>query len=54
MDKLELSLSDRDVARVANDAAKEKGVNVLAIKLNDGKIITGKESKILSCTRAAF
>ena len=54
MDKLELSLSDRDVARVANDAAKEKGVNVLAIKLNDGKIITGKESKILSCTSAAF
>ena len=54
MDKLELSLSDRDVARVSNDAAKEKGVNVLAIKLNDGKIITGKESKILSCTSAAF
>ena len=54
MDKLELSLSDRDVAKVANDAAKEKGVNVLAIKLNDGKIITGKETKILSCTSAAF
>ena len=54
MDKLELSLSDRDVARAANESAKEKGVNVLAIKLNDGKIITGKESKILSCTSAAF
>ena len=54
MDKLELSLSDRDVAKVANEATKEKGVNVLAIKLNDGKIITGKESKILSCTSAAF
>ena len=54
MDKLELSLSDREVARVANEKAKEKGVNVLAIKLNNGKIITGKESKILSCTSAAF
>ena len=54
MDKLELSLTDREVARVANEKAKEKGVNVLAIKLNDGSIITGKESKILSCTSAAF
>ena len=54
MDKLELSLSDREVARVANETAREKGVNVLAIRLNNGKIITGKESKILSCTSAAF
>ena len=54
MDKLELSLSDRDVAKVANDTAKEKGVSILAIKLPNGKIVTGKESKILSCTSAAF
>ncbi len=54
MDKLELSLSDRDVAMVANKVAKEKNANVLAIKLSNGKIITGKESKILSCTSAAF
>ncbi len=54
MDKLELSLSDREVARVANEIAKENGIDVLAIKLNNGKIITGKESKILSCTSAAF
>lgn len=54
MDKLELSLSDREVARIANEKAKEKKVNVLAIKLNDGKIVTGKESKILSCASAAF
>ena len=27
---------------------------MLAIELNNGKIITGKESKILSCTSAAF
>lgn len=54
MDKLELSLSHREVARVSNEKAKEKGVNVLTIKLNDGKIITGKETKILSCASAAF
>ena len=54
MDKLELSLLDRNVAKVANDEAKEKNSNVLAIELNDGKIVTGKESKILSCTSAAF
>lgn len=54
MDKLELSLSDREVARFCNKKAKEKGVNVLAIKLSNGKIVTGKESQILSCTSAAF
>ena len=54
MDKLELSLSDRDVARVVNEASKEKNSSVLAIKLNNDKIVTGKESKILSCTSAAF
>ena len=54
LDKLNLSLTDRDVAQVANEAAKEKGANVLAIKLKNGKIITGKESTLLSCTSAAF
>ncbi len=54
MDKLNLSLQDREVAVVANETAKEKGVNVLAIKLNNEKIITGKESDILSSTSAAF
>lgn len=54
MDKLNLSLSDREVARIANEKAKEKNTNVLAIELNSGEIITGKETKILSCTSAAF
>ena len=54
MDKLNVTLEDREVACVANQKAKEKGTNVLAIKLNDGKIITGKESNLLSCTSAAF
>lgn len=54
VDKLEISLSDREVAKVANEKAIEKKANVFAIKLNNGKIITGKESKVLSCTSAAF
>ena len=54
MDKLELSLSDREVARVANETSEEVERNVLAIKLDDNKIITGKESKLLSATSAAF
>ncbi len=54
MDKLDLNLTDREVANVANETAKEKGAEVLAIELNSGKIITGKESKLLSCTSAAF
>lgn len=54
MDKLDSSLTDRKVAVVANEKAKERNVNMLAIELNNGKIITGKESKILSCTSAAF
>lgn len=54
MDKLNLSTADREVARIANEKAAERGTNILAIKLNNGKIITGKESKILSCASAAF
>lgn len=54
MDKLELSLTDREVARVANEKAKKSGANILAIELNDGTIVTGKESEILSASSAAF
>ena len=54
MDKLGLSLTDRNVAQIANESAKEKNTNVLAIELKNGKVITGKESKILSCASAAF
>ena len=54
MDKLELSLSDRKVAVVANEVAHEKGVNVLAIELRNGTIVTGKETEILSWASTAF
>lgn len=54
MDKLGLSTINRSVAKIANEKTVEKGSNVLAIQLDDGKVITGKESKILSCASAAF
>lgn len=54
MDKLELSLLDRKVAVIANEVAREKGLNVLAIELSDGTIVTGKETEILSCASTAF
>ena len=54
MDKLHLSLSDREVARVALEKAEDKKSNVLAIQMPDGKIITGKESELLSASSAAI
>ena len=54
MDKLNLSLADRDVAVFANERAEKEKANVLAIKLPDGKIVSGKESKLLSCSSSAI
>ncbi len=54
MDKLELSPLDREVAYVANKTAKKKNTNIMAIQLNNGKVITGKETELLSATSAAF
>lgn len=53
MDKLGLSLNDRDVANVALERAEERGSNVLAIKLPNDEIVTGKESDLLSATSSA-
>lgn len=54
MDKLELSILDRKVAVIANEVAREKGLNVLAIELSDDTVVTGKETEILSCASTAF
>ena len=54
MDKLHLTVQDREVAKVALEAMEEKKTNVLAIQLPNGKIITGKESKLLSASSAAI
>lgn len=53
MEKLELSLLDREVARVALEKANKEKVNAIAIELPNNKIITGKESQLLSAASAA-
>ena len=54
MNKLELSAKDRKVIAVALDKKEKENKNVVAIELPDGKIITGKESKLLSAASAAI
>ncbi len=54
MDKLHLSLQDRKVARVALESKESKNSDILAIELPDGKIITGKETELLSAPSAAM
>lgn len=53
MDKLGLTLGDRKVAKVALKKAEKEKVNAIAIQLPGGKIITGKESELLSSASAA-
>ena len=53
MDKLGLSLTDREVAKVALEKAEKDGCNAIALKLPDDRIITGKESNLLSAASAA-
>lgn len=54
MDKLHLSLQDREVARVALESKESKNSDILAIELPSGKIITGKETELLSAPSAAM
>lgn len=54
MDKLGLTLQDRDVSKVALKKADKEKVNAIALQLSNGKIITGKESELLSCASAAI
>ena len=54
MDKLGLTLGDREVAKVALKKAEKEKVNAIALELPNGKIITGKESELLSSASAAI
>lgn len=54
MDKLGLTLTDRDVAKIALEKSERDGCNAIAIKLPDDRIITGKESYLLSAASAAI
>lgn len=48
MNELNLSSYDRKVANVANDTFNNENRNVIALELKNGKIITGKQTEILS------
>ena len=52
MNRLNLSKEMRKVAQVALSTKKEKGQEVIAIELENGRIITGKQSELLSATSA--
>lgn len=54
MNKLNLKSSNRSVIAVALKKEKEKNTNIVAIQLPNGKIVTGKESKLLSAASAAI
>ena len=54
MNKLDLKSSNRPVISVALEKAEKENKNVVAIQLTNGKIITGKESKLLSASSAAI
>jgi len=54
MNKLDLKSKDRKVIAAALEKNEKEEVNVVAIELPNGKIITGKESKLLSAPSAAI
>lgn len=52
MTKLNLNKEDRSIVEPTIKASEKKKTNVVAIELKNGKIITGKESKLLSASSA--
>lgn len=50
--ELNLSAEDRKIIQVALDKSEKEQKNVVAIELNNGKQITGKESELLSASSA--
>jgi len=54
MNKLEITTKDRKVISAALEKEEKENKNVVAIELPNGKIITGKESKLLSASSAAI
>ena len=52
MNNVGISITDRDIVKYALEKAENEKVNALAIKLENGKVITGKESELLSASSA--
>ena len=54
MNKLDLKSTDRPVITAALQKEEKENKNVVAVQLINGKIVTGKESKLLSASSAAI
>ena len=50
--KLNINKEDRKIVKPTLEKAEKENTNVVGIELEDGKIITGKESKLLSASSA--
>lgn len=54
MNELNLTIEDREIAVRTNQLVEEKGREVMAIQLQDGTVVSGKESDLLTAPSAAF
>ena len=54
LNELDLSKNDREVISVAVEKSEQEEKNVVAMQLPNGKMITGKESDLLSAPSALF
>ena len=54
MQKLDLNIRTRNIVNVALEREKNESKNVVAIELANGKIVSGKESELLSASSAAI
>ena len=52
MNSVGVSANDRDIIKYALEKSEKENVNALAIKLENGKIITGEETELLSASSA--
>ena len=52
MNNVSISINDREIVKYALEKSESENVNVLAIMLENGKVITGKESNLLSASSA--
>ena len=54
MNNVGITTDDRNIVKYAIEKSEKDNVNALAIELENGKIITGKESELLSASSALF
>lgn len=52
MNRAEISTSDRKIVKYALEKSEKTNSNIVAIMLENGKVITGKESELLSASSA--